>query len=297
MSDKTESLLFADSDGHNKRLSTRYSDRLQYNDPIFAVIFILNICIVCALAFMNGIKAIMFTPSKHITIYLDSSTDVDNSGRLNSSNFVGGIFLVLFLCGALSLCWVYLLTNLSHKIVPFTFGLIFCVASASIPVFLAYGNMFAAISIFLVVLIISYMFIYLRPRMEFAAATLKIACGGIRSYPYTLFYAAVTVFVQIWFCILWTLAAVGVATNEWDSTIRAGGKAFDSSACTTYTYYNVSSRHLLQQFCCSYFIFAVADFTSWAVHLHVYIRGSLYLVLVRYQWCARLQQSVFRAKI
>jgi hypothetical protein len=239
-SEKTESLLHSENEGHNRRLLNRYERDSQYTDPAFALAFVINVCMILALAFTTGIKAVMFTPPKHVTVYADNSTDVDNSGRLNSSNFVGGLFLILFLSGALSLCWVYLLTNLSHKIIPFTFGFILCVASAIIPVFLAYNNLSGAIGLFILVLVISYMFIYLRPRMEFAASTLKIACSGVRRYPYTMVYAGIMVFIQIWFCLLWTLAVVGAATNEWNATINAGGKSFDASACTTYTYYDVS---------------------------------------------------------
>ena len=236
--DSVEALLPA-SCSKKQKIRSRYQTAVHYHDVIFALAFFGHFFIIAGLSFGSWLSALFYEPAKHITINSDKTQTTDTAARFTSSSFIGGIVLVLFLAGFMSLLWVHLLTNLSHAIIPFTFGLIFCVCSASMSIYIAYDNFSAAFGLFSFVLVLTYMYVYLRPRMDFAATTLKVACAAIRTHPSTILYSAVMVLVQIWFCLLWTTAVLGVATNEWNRSVYAGGKIYDISSCITYNYYQV----------------------------------------------------------
>ena len=248
--DSIEALL-PSSGAKKQRIRARYQNSATYHDVIFALAFFCHFFIIAGLSFGSGLSALFFEPAKHITVNTDKTQTTDTEARFTSSSFIGGIILVLFLAGFLSLLWVHLLTNLSHVIIPFTFGLILCVCSASMSIYIAYDNFTAAFSLFTFVLFLTYMYVYLRPRMDFAATTLKVACAAIRTHPATIFYSGIMVLAQIWFCLIWTTAVLGMATNEWNRSVYAGGRAYDVSSCITYNYYQVLNYYFYSF--CQYF--------------------------------------------
>jgi hypothetical protein len=48
----------------------------------------------------------------------------------------------------------------------------------------------------------------------------------------------VHLYVKVFWCFLWILAAYGVATNEAVTTLSQGSHSYDLGSCTTYTYYD-----------------------------------------------------------
>jgi hypothetical protein len=76
-----------------------------------------------------------------------------------------------------------------------------------------------------------YLYIYV-----YIYINLKVACEAIKLMPSTILAAAAVLGLELLFCLLWMLAAMGEATNESVHTISSNGKTYDLSHCSTYQY-------------------------------------------------------------
>ena len=115
---------------------------------------------------------------------------------------------------------------ISLILVPIVFGFVLFAMG-----FFVFGAALIALSIFLLVLSL-----FIRPRMDFAATNLKVACGAILQMPSIFGYALLAVGVQVLFSIVWGMAAVGYATSNNQTTVHSHGLIYDLDVCTTYVY-------------------------------------------------------------
>jgi hypothetical protein len=78
--------------------------------------------------------------------------------------------------------------------------------------------------------------VFMRPRIDFAAANLRVACESVSHMPSTIMYALFILVAQITFVLLWVVAASGYATNNYSVTQTFNGALYRLDECTTYRY-------------------------------------------------------------
>eukprot|EP01034_Spumella_vulgaris_P041425 gene41425-51296_t len=76
----------------------------------------------------------------------------------------------------------------------------------------------------------------MRPRIDFAAANLRVACESVSHMPSTIMYALFVLIAQITFIVIWVIAASGYATNNYSVTQTFNGALYHLDECTTYRY-------------------------------------------------------------
>lgn len=238
-----------------KQSSNRNKDADQphrkYHDSVFSAFFFAQVAVVIIFAFLYGLRALSYEGAKSVLVGADNSFTKLNSYSHTSTHFLGGIFLTLLFSGILSMAWVYALSRISHSIISFTFGLIFFATSMSGIILVVNNNgslgwTFLAASLAVVIL-----FWYLRPRIQFAAASLRVACTAINELPSLVVCGMGMMAVSIWFVVLWSMAVVGVATNEANSSITASGVEYSLNKCATYEYSTMLTIGTTQLTCTS----------------------------------------------
>lgn len=90
----------------------------------------------------------------------------------------------------------------------------------------------------------------IRPRLEFAAANLKIASLAIMATPTVFLYTFLVLAIHLMFCLVWFVAAFGVATNLADPHVKGSGdNVYSADVCTTYEYSTTVNIAGMQQTC------------------------------------------------
>ena len=221
----------------DESLSLPKFDDSHYKDVAFAVLFVLNVVIVLSLAFSSGITAFKFGDLK--VVNADGSTTDDNVKR-ETGKVIGGLVVLLFSGGILSLGWILVLSKEATKIIYITFGLFLAVTTSTgismilsrmriLGIFLLLGTCFSVL-----------FFMLLRPHIKLASCNLKIACEAIRAMPCTILSAGVVMIAQILFFFAWMIATIGVSTNQDVLNIFSrDGSKFRLSQCSTYQYSQV----------------------------------------------------------
>lgn len=218
-----------------------------YNDVFFSLAFMAQLLTVVGLGFSMGISALKARGPSFVTVNDKNTQNVDSSGQSASMNFFGGVFFIVFISGFLSVAWVALMTYLSHQLISFTFTAIIVLTVVVGIILFTSGTVLLGLCLMLIGLGSCLLFIYLRPRIAFASTTLKIACESIKDMPSTLLFSVVALGMQILYCVLWTMAVLGTATNESQSTLSANGQTYKLSQCSTYSYSTVR-EHIWSHF-------------------------------------------------
>ena len=223
--------------GQGTLSSTKFDDALK--DPTFSVLFVTSVLIVVALAFSSGTSALMFNGLSIRAINIDRNTNVTGGGHNESEKMIGGLFLILFLGGVLSMFWIYVLSRVASKLVNITFSVVLAVATVSVFSLIFAGMYLNGVALLVLATVALFFFHFLRPRLAFATTNLKVACEAIKAMPSTILAAAAVLGVQGVFGIVWMMAVIGTATNESTSSISFKGKSYSLSTCATFTYSQV----------------------------------------------------------
>lgn len=216
-------------------LSPPKFDELYYKDFMFSILFYINVVVISALGLSKGLESLSYIgPS--ITIFNKDGGKSVIGNRYENSKVVMGIFIILVTGASLSVGWIYLLSRMANKLINITFGVLLSVTIIS-----GFSMLIAGLFLYGIILLISafisvMFFSYLRTRLIFAGANLKVACEAIKLMPSTILAAAAVLGLELLFCLLWMLATMGEATNESVHTISSNGKTYDLSHCSTYQY-------------------------------------------------------------
>mmetsp|Transcript_13092 Transcript_13092/g.12687 ORF Transcript_13092/g.12687 Transcript_13092/m.12687 type:complete len:707 (+) Transcript_13092:119-2239(+) len=219
----------------NEGLSPPKFDEMYYKDFLFSILFYINVVIISALGLSKGLESLSYIgPS--ITIFNKDGGKSVIGNRYENSKVVMGIFIILLTGASLSVGWIYLLSRMANKLINITFGVILSVTIIS-----GFSMLIAGLILYGIILLMSafvsvIFFSYVRTRLIFAGANLKVACEAIKLMPSTILAAAAVLGLELLFCLLWMLAAMGEATNESVHTISSNGKTYDLSHCSTYQY-------------------------------------------------------------
>jgi hypothetical protein len=235
--EKLAAVGYAPSDhAYRKKLGKHDTDR-PYKDVAFLVAFCIHMLVILVLAFTAGISAARYQGALIFKVSDEGEvTSADASATKSAGKVLGGITLVMLIAGVFSALWVYLMTHLSYQLIAVTFAVVLVACFVSGATLLSGGQIFGGVMLLLTSIAIVMLFMYLRPRMIFAATCLKVACEAINAMPLVLFYAIAVLVSQYTFCVIWALAAMGLATNEASLEISSRGMTWDVSECTTYVY-------------------------------------------------------------
>jgi hypothetical protein len=235
------------------------NDVAHYKDTPWTILFICQLLTTLAFAFSFGLKALSSTPPDEVAIEEDGSKDKESFDKL-SLQLISGLFLVVGMGCLLSIAWVQVTATMASKIVMFSLVAVILVNVFSGIALFAFDQIIPALLLLIFAAVSLLFFLYVKDRVEFVAANLKVACKAVLAMPAVILWALVVLLLQVsnaafvvpvltalcheqvvW-CVFWFIAAYGVATNESVTTITKHGETYDLTSCTSYTYYDVSSK-------------------------------------------------------
>jgi hypothetical protein len=206
-----------------------------YKDLPYGVAFVLNVIVIFSLA-MASIPSLSYSSHSETTTIIDKNGLNSSETNNDAPKIVGGMFLILFVGGGLSLVWIWLLSRMAKDIVTITFGVILVVTVISALSMFFQGLAMGGIFSLMVAVLATGAFVYMRPRLEFATVNMRVASEAIKLMPATIAAAGVVVLMELVFCVLWMMAVVGYATNESRITLSKDGTNYPLSQCSTYQY-------------------------------------------------------------
>ena len=207
-----------------------------YKDIFFLFLFGVNIVCIVSVAILYGIVALSSGGDEVIKV-ADNGKQYDQTAEFTPSvSILLGMISTLAMAVVMTAVWIFTLSRIASYVlnaimismilVPIIFGFVLFAMG-----FFVFGATLIALSIFLLVLSL-----FIRPRMDFAATNLKVACGAVLHMPTIFGYALLAVGVQVLFSVVWGMAAVGYATSNNQTTIHSHGLVYDLDQCTTYVY-------------------------------------------------------------
>jgi len=228
---------FEDEEQNNATLPETDTPK-HYKDILFLFLFGVNVLSIVGVAFLYGIVALSSDGDEVIKV-ADNGKQYDQTAEFTPSvSILLGMVSTLLMGVVMTALWIFTLSRvasyvlnaimISMILVPIIFGFgLFALG------FFVFGATLIALSIFLLVFSL-----FIRPRMDFAATNLKVACASVLQMPSIFGYALLAVGVQVLFCIVWGMAVVGYATSNNQTTIHSHGLIYDLGECTTYVYSN-----------------------------------------------------------
>ena len=229
-------LTNASVEGANGFAKTKNPSNPQYKDVIAAAVFLIQVLLVIVLAFVYGVPAMEAHFSKTVTVVNTNSEVESNDASSNSVKMVGGIFTILFLSMFLSSVLAYSVARVSSKILLASFVITISVTTAfSISLFVMEYIVLGIFGLFFGILVSVY-FHSIRPRLAFASANLQLASKAVLASPNVFLYSLLMLVVQLFWCLIWVVAAIGVGTNQANPRITHNGIEYKASDCTTYHY-------------------------------------------------------------
>mmetsp|Transcript_60107 Transcript_60107/g.118185 ORF Transcript_60107/g.118185 Transcript_60107/m.118185 type:complete len:847 (-) Transcript_60107:134-2674(-) len=207
-----------------------------YKDVFFLVLFGVNIICIVSLALLYGIVALSSDGVEVVKVAENGKESNVTTEFTPSVQILLGMITTLASAVIATSLWIFTLSRIASFVlnailislimVPIVCGMVLFFMG-----FFVFGFALLLLSIALLV-----MSLFIRPRMDFAAMNLKVACNAVLHMPSVFGYALLAVGVQVVFCIVWGIAAVGYATSNTEVTIHAHGLNFNLDECTTYVY-------------------------------------------------------------
>ena len=268
-----------------------------FNDPVFAILFMVNTIIVFGYAMVYGVIAVSGVTSQ--TVHVDSSGSHKSAviGHF-STDFVGGLFLLCFVGSVMSISMVYAMSKFSSNIIITGLCIVALLSMVTALCMLAYGIVSGGVVLFAFSVFSGWFLYYIRPRVRFATVNLRIACEAISAMPRLYYYAGIVICIEFLWCMLWSMAAYGVTTNAADDIISHNGHMYNIGQCVTYVYggslhmndavYTCTSQHSNCKacFCESQFIALHSCYTE------KFYPGYYILILISILWACSVFSNV-----
>ena len=229
----------------NERIIPNKNDDIKlywtnYNDLAWAGVFLSHLIIMIALAFSYGVTALNSPGVKDIIVKSSSFRTYTHSDE--DSKFIGGIFLLVSLAALFSVAWVYAVAKFAASLIFFSIISSIVLSVTSGLILLATGYLALGIVVVLFAIFGLMFFISIRSRIAFASVTLSVATESVANMTSQIFrFCLIVIFLQFVWCVIWAIAAIGVATNESVTTISHRGETYDVDECSTYIYSSVST--------------------------------------------------------
>jgi len=200
----------------------------QYQDTIFAIIFLIQFIIVISLAFTKGIP--------YIRAQEDSNALDQESNRTSSfHDLMGGIVIILFIAIAVSMGWVkFMITHASNIIQTGLIASIICPAVFGLFA-IFWGSTLYAVFCFIFAAISFCYYRAVQSRIPFAVANIEVAVSAVTSYRGTFAVAFFLTILQIIWQLIWMTALMGsiFESSQNQKQVEIDGHNYEISQCTT----------------------------------------------------------------
>lgn len=208
----------------------------EYRDILSTAIFLIQVLLITILAFVYGVPAMEAHFSKTVTVVNTNAEVESNDASANSAKMIGGIFTILFLAMFLSGILAYAVARVSSKILFASFVITISVTIAiSISLFVMNFIVLGILGIVFGIFVSVY-FHSIRPRLAFASTNLQVASKAVLASPNVFLYSLLMLVIELFWCLIWIVAAIGVGTNQANPTLTHNGIEYKASECTTYFY-------------------------------------------------------------
>jgi hypothetical protein len=207
-----------------------------YKDAIFLLLFGMSVLIVCAIALTYGTVSLVNPGADYWIIGSDGSEIEEKAKEDIVSKIMLGLMFVLSLSTVISLAWVYLLSYIAIFMVNAIIIslVVISVVGAVVVLSLGYPSFgFLLLAMGLLTLLIS---LYFQSRIEFASINLDIACKAVVAMPSTIGYSLLMLLFQAAYVLVWCIAAIGFATNDYKVSKFFHGEEYTLDQCSSYTY-------------------------------------------------------------
>jgi hypothetical protein len=207
-----------------------------YKDVFFLILFLLNLLILGAIAITYGGVSLLNSGAEYWIVRSNGSEYLDHSYDNVPFKLLSGLLFVLMTATLLSVGWIYLLSRAATLFMNFI--ITFMVGGTAVTGFIVLVLGYPSFAFLLVVLAlgmlaISFLF---QSRLEFASMNLQIACKAILAVPATLNYSCYMLIIQSLYILIWSLAAIGFATNSYNIIKTYHGTQYNLDQCSTYKY-------------------------------------------------------------
>lgn len=207
-----------------------------YKDAIFLILFGFSLLIVCAIALTYGSVSLSNPGADYWIIGTDGVSTEDKAKEDVISKIMLGVLFILSLSTVVSLAWVYLLSYIAIFMVnAIIISLVVISVVGAITVLsLGYPSFgFLLLAMALATLLVSLFF---QSRIEFASVNLDIACKAVVSMPSTIGYSLLMLLFQAAYVMIWCIASVGFATNDFRISKFFQGHEYTLDQCASYSY-------------------------------------------------------------
>lgn len=133
---------------------------------------------------------------------------INSFGEQSSENtkyllnkFLFGLFFIIISSSILSILWVYITSTMATKIVIFSLGTVIIVNVFGGVGLFAFGKIFGGLILLMIALFSFLFFLYVRSRIEFVAANLKVACKAVMAMPSIFTWSLLVLFIQVAFLV------------------------------------------------------------------------------------------------
>lgn len=230
----------SDEERHDSSEFTKYfstKGTIQgYKDAMFLILFLFSLLIVGAIALTYGSVSLANSGAEYWIVGTDGEETEDRAKEDIVSKIMLGLLFILSLSTVVSLAWVYLLSYIAIFMVnAIIISLVVISVVGSIVVLsLGYPSFgFLLLAVALATLLVSLFF---QSRIEFASVNLDIACKAVVSMPSTIGYSLLMLLFQAAYVLVWSIAAIGFATNDYKVSKFFQGQEFSLEQCSSYTY-------------------------------------------------------------
>lgn len=177
-------------------------------DLPYLLFYITHLFLLLSCTIIYGIPSLFRKSSHEISI---TSTGEEQPLNQSSSSrhqieisFLFGLLFLLLISSFLSISWVYVTATMANKIVMFSLiSMILVNVIGGISLFI-YGKLVIGLILFLIAIFSLLFFLYVRTRIEFISANLKVACHALMAMPYIIGWSFFMLLVQVQSCDLLT---------------------------------------------------------------------------------------------
>lgn len=209
----------------------------QYKDVWAAILFVVNVAVICYLAFTKGVSE--YNEIQDTQAAEDADADAESASSGGKDLLAGVIIMAVFGC-VISAGWVKFMLSQGE-------GIIHCMMKFTIALFAFCGLLFFVLGsvigglIFLVFAAINacyYRAVY--DRIAFASVNLKCACTAILKYPSTVNFAILALPLQIMWYLCWIFAYIGVSGDATVTVTFPAEAQREPAECVSYAYDSAS---------------------------------------------------------
>ena len=173
-------------------------------DLPYLILYITHLFLLLSCTIVYGIPS-LFRKSFH-EIFITSTGEeqpLNHSSRHQIEiSFIFGLLFLILISSFLSIGWVYITATMANKIVMFSLiSMILVNVIGGISLFI-YGKLLIGLVLFLFAIFSLLFFLFVRTRIEFISANLKVACHALMAMPYIMGWSFFMLLVQVESCHL-----------------------------------------------------------------------------------------------